>query len=359
MIRKAIISGGGTGGHIYPAIAIADEIKRRFPDVDILFVGASDRMEMQKVPSAGYQIQGLWIAGLQRSFTVKNLLFPFKLLFSVIKAYFIVLRFKPDVAIGTGGYASGPTLFVANKRKIPTLIQEQNSFPGITNKLLGRTVDQIAVAYDGMQRFFPENKINKTGNPVRSDLLNLKKATTQDYKSFNLDPNKPVLLVLGGSLGARSINQLIDDNLKWIVDQGIQVIWQTGSYYYDQYKNQISSGVEIMSYINNMPKVYALANYIISRAGASSVSELCIVAKPTLFIPSPNVAEDHQTKNAQAVVQKNAAIMIPESELDNFQVSFGAWIGNETKLKQMSGELKKLALPNATIEIVDQIEKLL
>ncbi|MGB0777117.1 MAG: undecaprenyldiphospho-muramoylpentapeptide beta-N-acetylglucosaminyltransferase [Flavobacteriaceae bacterium] len=359
MIKKAIISGGGTGGHIYPAIAIADEIKRRYPDVEILFVGASDRMEMQKVPAAGYKIKGLWIAGLQRSFSAKNLLFPVKLLFSLIKAYFIVLKFKPDIAVGTGGYASGPTLFVANKRKIPTLIQEQNSYPGITNKLLGRTVEKIAVAYDNMQRFFPEAKIIKTGNPVRSDLLNLKSPQESDYLSFRMKSDKPILLVLGGSLGARSINQLIDTNLNWILQQGIQVLWQTGAYYFDQYKIRSCEGVEVMAYINDMPKVYSMADYIISRAGASSVSELCLVAKPTLFIPSPNVAEDHQTKNAQSVVEKNAAIMLSEKEINSFQEKFNAWIGDKQQSEQMSIELKNLALPNATVEIVDQIEKLL
>ena len=359
MIKKAIISGGGTGGHIYPAIAIADEIKRRYPDAEILFVGASDRMEMQKVPAAGYKIKGLWIAGLQRSLSPKNLLFPVKLLFSLIKAYFIVLRFKPDIAVGTGGYASGPTLFVANKRKIPTLIQEQNSYPGITNKLLGRTVEKIAVAYDNMQRFFPEEKIIKTGNPVRSDLLNLKSPQESDYHSFRMKSNKPILLVLGGSLGARSINQLIDTNLNWILEQGIQVLWQTGAYYFEQYKIRSCEGVEVMAYINDMPKVYSMADYIISRAGASSVSELCLVAKPTLFIPSPNVAEDHQTKNAQSVVEKNAAIMLSEKEITSFQDKFKAWIGDKQQSEQMSIELKNLALPNATVEIVDQIEKLL
>lgn len=359
MIKKAIISGGGTGGHIYPAIAIADEIKRRYPDAEILFVGASDRMEMQKVPAAGYKIKGLWIAGLQRTLSAKNLLFPVKLLFSLVKAYFIVLRFKPDIAVGTGGYASGPTLFVANKRKIPTLIQEQNSYPGITNKLLGRTVEKIAVAYDNMQRFFPEAKIIKTGNPVRSDLLSLKSPQKSDYLSFRMKSNKPILLVLGGSLGARSINQLIDTNLNWILQQGIQVLWQTGAYYFEQYKTRSCEGVEVMAYINDMPKVYSMTDYIISRAGASSVSELCLVAKPTLFIPSPNVAEDHQTKNAQSVVEKNAAIMLSEKEINSFQEKFKTWIGDKQQLEQMSIELKNLALPNATVEIVDQIEKLL
>jgi len=358
---KVILSGGGTGGHIYPALAIANEIKSRFPNATILFVGAKDRMEMEKVPQAGFDIKGLWISGIQRKITVNNLLFPFKLISSLLKAFSIIKQFKPDVVIGTGGFASGPTLFIAAKNKIPTLIQEQNSFPGITNKLLSKNADKICVAYDNMDRFFPVDKIIKTGNPVRQDLIETedKKENAQDF--FNLDKSKKTLLVLGGSLGARAINQLIEKELHWLVEnQNMQIIWQTGKFYFEEYKEYDKyKNVQTYAFLNNMDLAFAAADIIISRAGAGSISELCIVGKPTIFIPSPNVAEDHQTKNALAIVNHNAAIMIKESELERFQVVFGNLNKSKSTQDNLSKNIKALALPNATNVIVNQIEELL
>ena len=359
---KVIVSGGGTGGHIYPAVAIANEIKERYPDTSFLFVGASDRMEMEKVPQAGYAIEGLWISGIQRKlFSKNNLLFPFKLISSLWKAKRIVKRFKPDIAIGTGGFASGPVLQVANAKNIPTLLQEQNSFPGITNKLLAKKADVICVAYDGLDRFFPSNKIIKTGNPVRQDLLDISGKRNEAISFFGLDASKKTILVLGGSLGARRINQLIDKELAFFESLGVQVIWQTGKLYIDQYKKHGDrKGVQVHAFLNRMDLAYSAADFIISRAGASSVSELCIVGKPTVFIPSPNVAEDHQTKNAAAIVKNDAAIMIKESELeDSFQGKFKALYTSDEQQEKLSTEIKKLALVNATKDIVDEIEKLI
>ena len=293
---KFILSGGGTGGHIYPAIAIANEIKQRYPDSEILFVGAKDRMEMEKVPQAGYNIKGLWISGIQRKLTLKNLSFPFKLISSLWNARKIVKQFKPDVAIGTGGFASGPLLQVAASKGIPCLIQEQNSYPGITNKLLSKKVDKICVAYDNLERFFPEDKIIKTGNPVRQDLLDISSKKEEAIKHFNLVEGKKTLLVLGGSLGAKAINQLIERELDYLQTLNLQIIWQCGKLYYQTYKLYGNTKhVQVHQFINKMDYAYAAADFIISRAGAGSVSELCIVGKPTVFVPSPYVAEDALT----------------------------------------------------------------
>jgi UDP-N-acetylglucosamine--N-acetylmuramyl-(pentapeptide) pyrophosphoryl-undecaprenol N-acetylglucosamine transferase len=355
-----LLSGGGTGGHIYPAIAIANEIKTRFPDANFLFVGAKDRMEMEKVPQAGYEIKGLWISGIQRSLSLKNLSFPFKLMSSLWNARKIVKQFKPDVVIGTGGFASGPTLFVASKKGIPTLIQEQNSFPGITNKLLSKKVAKICVAYDKLERFFPADKILKTGNPVREDLLALTDDVTEAKRFFTLDTTKKTLLVLGGSLGARKINQFIESKLNWFVENEIQLIWQTGKLYYDDYKKYDElEGVQTHSFLNNMNFAYSSADFIISRAGAGSISELCLVGKPTIFIPSPNVAENHQVKNAQAIVENDGAILIEEKNLTVFQNIFEGLLNDENLQKKLSNNIKKMALPNATKTIVNEIEKLI
>lgn len=358
---KIILSGGGTGGHIYPAIAIANELKKRFPDAEFLFVGAQDRMEMEKVPQAGYQIEGLWISGIQRELTLKNLAFPFKLLSSMWKARKILNQFKPDVAIGTGGFASGPMLKMASLKGIPTLIQEQNSFPGITNKLLAKHVDKICVAYDGLERFFPKQKLIKTGNPIRQDLLNIDSKTLEAKQKFNLSPNKTTLLVLGGSLGARRINQLIEKELDFLQTLNVQIIWQCGKLYYNQYKlygNQ--KQVQVHEFLNHMDYAYAAADIIISRAGASSVSELCVVGKPVIFIPSPNVAEDHQTKNAKAVVDKQAALMIEEADLDvDFENKFSQLMHTPEHQKTLGNNIKTLALVHATKHIADEVEKLL
>jgi UDP-N-acetylglucosamine--N-acetylmuramyl-(pentapeptide) pyrophosphoryl-undecaprenol N-acetylglucosamine transferase len=357
---RFIISGGGTGGHIYPAIAIANELKRRHADAEFLFVGAKDRMEMEKVPQAGYKIEGLWISGIQRNLTLKNLMFPLKLASSIIKAKGILRRFKPDVAVGTGGYASAPLLRVASMRKVPCLIQEQNSYAGITNKWLKNKVQKICVAYEGMESFFPAEKLVLTGNPVREDLLDISGKRTEALSFFNLEPHKKTLLVLGGSLGARKINTLINDSLGFLASEGVQLIWQCGKFYEGEYKDRTKGLVQVHAFLNRMDLAYAAADIIISRAGALSVSELCLVGKPVIFIPSPNVAEDHQTKNAMAISDKNAAVLLREKDaLENFETVFKELLHSEEKQKALSANIKKLAKPDATREIVDEIEKLL
>ena len=358
---KFIISGGGTGGHIYPAIAIANELKVRFPKADILFVGASDKMEMQKVPQAGYPIKGLWIAGMQRKLTLQNAMFPVKLLSSLAKSFGILKEFKPDVVIGTGGFASGAVLKVASMLGIPTVIQEQNSYPGITNKLLGKKADKICVAYDNLERFFPKENMILTGNPVRQDLIDVADKRNEALTHFNLDAEKKTLLVLGGSLGARRINQLIAGELDWLLSQNIQIVWQCGKLYFDEYQQfSEKEGVQVLAFIDRMDLVYAAADVVVSRSGASSVSELAIIGKPVVFIPSPNVAEDHQTKNAQAIVDKQGAILLKEGELDaQFKTVFEALLKDKGKQESLSENIKKLALPNATKQIADEIIKLI
>ena len=355
-----ILSGGGTGGHIYPAIAIANELKAKYPEANFLFVGAKDKMEMEKIPEAGFAIKGLWISGIQRKYILKNLSFPFKLVSSLSKAYRIIKKFKPDIVIGTGGFASGPTLYVASARSIRTLIQEQNSYAGITNKLLAKRVDKICVAYDGLERFFPSNKIVKTGNPVRQDLLEITGKDEEAKKYFNLKNDKKTLVIIGGSLGARAMNNLIEKHIDWLISKNVQVIWQTGKLYYEEFKKYDNlEGVQTHAFLNRMDLTYAAADFIISRAGAGSISELCIVGKPVIFIPSSNVAEDHQTKNALAVVNHHAALLLKESELDKFQSNIEALLENEKLQQTLSENIKKLALPNATKDIVEEIVKLI
>lgn len=358
---KFILSGGGTGGHIYPAIAIANELKSRFPDAEFLFVGAQDKMEMQKVPQSGYAIEGLWIAGLQRKLTLQNAMFPLKLVSSLLKSRQIIKKFKPDVVIGTGGFASGPLLQTANTLNIPTVIQEQNSYPGITNKLLSKKANAICVAYENLEQFFPKNKIVFTGNPVRQDILDIDSKRSEALSYFNLDENKKTLLVIGGSLGARRINQLIAKEIDFLRNNNLQIIWQCGNLYMADYKHFSDvENVQVVSFIDRMDLIYAAADFVISRAGASSVSELCLVGKPTIFIPSPNVAEDHQTKNAKAIVDKNGALLIKESELDEkFESVFNKLIHDENLQNSLSENMKKLAKPNATKDIVEQIVKLI
>ena len=355
-----LISGGGTGGHIYPAIAIANEIKLRFPDANFLFVGAKDKMEMEKVPQAGYEIRGLWISGIQRKQLAKNFGFPFKMIDSLWRARRIIRQFKPDIAIGTGGFASGPTLIMASRRNIPTLIQEQNSYPGITNKLLSKRVAKICVAYDGLSRFFPIAKIVKTGNPVRQDLLQIHAKVNEGKDFFKVDKKKKTILVLGGSLGARKINQLIESNLDFFKKQDVQIIWQCGKFYFEEYKKYDNlEHVQVHQFINKMDLAYAASDIIISRSGAGSVSELCIVGKPVIFIPSPNVAEDHQTKNAKSIADKQGAILLPESELETFPIIFETLLKDKGKQEHLSENINELALPGATTAIVNEIEKLL
>ena len=356
---RFIISGGGPGGHIYPAVAIANELKSRFPEAEFLFVGAKDKMEMQKVPQAGYAIKGLWISGIQRKLTLDNAMFPLKLASSMWNSFKIIKSFKPDVVIGTGGFASGAVLKAASMLNIPTVIQEQNSYPGITNKLLAKRANKICVAYENLERFFPKDKMILTGNPVRQDLIN-EASKSEAIAYFNLDANKKTLLVLGGSLGARRINQLIEKELDFLLSQNIQIIWQCGKLYLNDYsKYNEKDNVQVVAFIDRMDLVYAAADVVISRSGASSVSELCIVGKPTIFIPSQNVAEDHQTKNAKAISDKNGAILIKESELETqFETIFSDLISNENKQAELSQNIKKLAKPNATKDIVEEIMKL-
>ena len=355
-MKRFIISGGGTGGHIFPAIAIADELKRRLPDAEILFVGAKDRMEMQKVPQAGYPIEGLWISGLQRKLSWQNLLFPLKFISSLLKSRSIIKRFKPDAVIGTGGFASGAVVKVAGQMGIPTFIQEQNSYAGITNKMLAKNAHKICVAYDAMEQFFPKEKIVKTGNPIRDGLLNIGEYRSEGLSYFHLDSQRKTLLVLGGSLGARRINQLIEQQLPLFEQLGVQVLWQCGKLYYEEYKKYNSEQVRVLAFIDRMELAYAAADVIISRAGASSVSELCVVGKPVIFIPSPNVAEDHQTKNARAIADKQAAILLRESDLnEQFANTFGKLIADETQQEALSAHIKALAQPNATKDIVNLI----
>ncbi len=359
-MKKFILSGGGTGGHIYPAIAIADELKKRYPDAEFLFVGANNRMEMQRVPQAGYSIKGLQIAGIQRKLSLKNLLLPFKLLKSLYQARQIIQKFQPDAVIGTGGYASAPTLKAAQLLKVPYFIQEQNSFAGITNKWVSKKANKIFVAYQNMEKFFPKAKIQITGNPIREGLTTIQDKNKNAFESFSLNENKFTLLVLGGSLGAKSINQLISSNLSFFQENEVQILWQCGKFYYDEYKEKQTGMVQVRPFIENMNDAYAVADVIISRAGASSVSELCVVGKPVIFVPSPNVAEDHQTKNAQAIADEKAAILIKETELkDNFQKIFLEIFNDKEKRKILSENIKALAKPNATKQIVDEIIKII
>lgn len=357
---KVIISGGGTGGHIYPAIAIADELKSRNKQTDILFVGAKDRMEMRKVPEAGYLIKGLWIAGLQRNLSLDNLMLPLKLIKSFRDCRKILKEFKPDVVIGTGGYASAPLVKVASNMNIPCVIQEQNSYAGITNKLLSKKVDKICVAFDGMEKFFPASKIVLTGNPVRKHITSTQINQAKARENFGLHPNKKTLLVLGGSLGAKKINELVKANLELFKELELQVLWQCGQFYIETYKDLASEEICVKAFISDMQFAYAAADVIVSRAGALSVAELCLVGKPCVFIPSPNVAEDHQTKNAQAIVNHSAAMLIKESEVDaTFASRFIKLMQSNDTQNQFAENIKKLAKPNATEAIVDVVEKLI
>lgn len=360
---KVIISGGGTGGHIFPAIAIANALKKINPQTDILFVGAKGRMEMEKVPSAGYKIIGLDISGIQRRISLQNILLPFKIIESVIKARMIVKSFNPDVAIGVGGYASGPLLFAATMMNIPSLIQEQNSFAGITNKLLSKRVQRICVAYDGMEKYFPADKIIMTGNPIRENMVNLSNKKEEALKFFNLSGENKTILVIGGSLGARTINQSIAKGLNLYEENNIQLIWQTGKSFISSAKSLIkpmnAKGISCFDFIQRMDLAYAAADVVISRAGASSVSELTIVGKPSILVPSPNVAEDHQTKNAMSLVNKEAAILVRDVDaLDNLvQVSLDLISDLELQAK-LKLNIEKLAIKDSAMLIADEVYKI-
>jgi len=362
-INRVIISGGGTGGHIFPALAIANEIRHRNPDANILFVGAEDRMEMEKVPAAGYEIVGLPVMGFPRKPSLKMITFFKKLLKSSSMARKIVKDFQPEIAIGVGGYASGPLLRAAAGKGVPTLIQEQNSYAGITNKMLSKKVKTICVAYDKMERFFPSAKIVLTGNPVRENLIKKIDRNTA-LKFFNLNGNGKVILIVGGSLGARSVNQAVLKNIQFIKESGIEVIWQTGGLYYDRIITEIKDSkpenLQVHKFIMEMDLAYAAADLVISRAGAGTISELCLVGKASVLVPSPNVAEDHQTKNAMALVEKEAALMVRDGEIDDqlFPLAFST-VKNEKFCAGLEERIKELAKPEATKTIVDEVEKLL
>lgn len=355
---KVIVSGGGTGGHIFPAIAIAKSLENKVSDIELLFVGAKDRMEMQKVPEAGYKIEGLWISGFQRSFSRRNLMFPFKLISSVIKSMKIVRRFKPDLVIGTGGFASGPLLFAASRKGIPSVIQEQNSYPGITNKVLSKYVNKVCVAYDNMERFFPKDKIIFTGNPIRKAILNFKDKREEGKKLFGVNNGKITILVVGGSLGARTINESIKESISEFANNELNLIWQTGTSFSDVAKNIIEDinidGISSHMFIREMDLAYAAADIIVSRAGAIAISELCFVGKPILLVPSPNVAEDHQTQNAQSLVNKNSALMVKDVDAKRKLVSELISLSRNKDLQGvLSSNIQKLSVDNAAVIIAD------
>lgn len=351
---RVIISGGGTGGHIFPAIAIAQSILALKPDAQILFVGADGRMEMEKVPAAGFKIIGLPIVGIQRRLTWKNLLVPIKVWQSLRKARQVIKEFKPDIAIGVGGYASGPLLRVAGSMGIPTLIQEQNSYPGITNKILAKKAARICVAYDGMEQFFPEEKILLTGNPVRPEVSQIQGKRERALQHFKLDANKRTLLVIGGSLGARTINEAIRTHAASLIEGDLQIVWQTGKNYAAT-AEAAAAGVQHLhahAFIKEMDLAYAAADIIVSRAGAMSISELCLMGKPVIFVPSPNVAEDHQTKNAMALVNKDAAILVRDAEAQTTLANAVLTLANnEARCKTLSENIVKLGKAHAAKEI--------
>lgn len=360
-----IISGGGTGGHIFPALSIAGELKSRDSGNEILFVGAKGRMEMEKVPAAGYRIIGLPIRGFNRKNPVSNLGTIFKILQSIGRAKQIIEEFQPDVAIGVGGYASGPLLRVAGKKGIPTLLQEQNSYAGITNRMLAKKAKTICVAYDGMEKYFPAEKIVITGNPVREDLINIGNKTSGAPGYFNIKPGKKVLLILGGSLGAATINQSIMNHIKLISENhDLEIIWQTGKIYHEHSMSLMAQtdckNLKLYAFIERMDLAYAMADVIISRAGAGTISELCIVGKPVILVPSPNVAEDHQTKNAMALVSRNAGIMIKDSEaVDKLIPEAISLLDNKQHMDRLAENIKKMAITDSSKRIVDEIYKLI
>lgn len=360
---KILITGGGTGGHVFPAIAIADAIKKMRPGTEFLFVGANGKMEMERVPQAGYAIEGLNIAGFQRSMSVRNLSFPFKLLNSLWKARKIIRRFQPDVVVGTGGYASGPVMRAAQRAGVPTVIQEQNSYAGVTNKILGKKASAICVAYDHMEQFFPAEKIVFTGNPVRADILSLEGKQQEGLKHYGLDPDKKTIAVIGGSLGARTLNNAMRDNTAFLEKyDGIQVLWQCGKFYemmYNECETAKLPNVHLRAFIDRMDLLYAAADVVISRAGALTISELCLVGKPAVLVPSPNVAEDHQTKNALALVEKGAARLVRDAEAGDKMLQDALLVlENEALAFSLGESIRQMGRPNAAEAIAREVLKL-
>jgi UDP-N-acetylglucosamine--N-acetylmuramyl-(pentapeptide) pyrophosphoryl-undecaprenol N-acetylglucosamine transferase len=360
MAKRVIISGGGTGGHIFPAVAIANALKKIAPDTEILFVGAVGRMEMEKVPAAGYDIIGLDIQGFQRSSILKNVLLPYRLLKSVLKARSIIKDFKPDVAVGVGGYASGPLLYAAAQMKIPYLIQEQNSFAGITNKILGKDAKLVCVAFEGMEKFFPAEKIRITGNPIRKEAVDIENKRFAAAELLSLSPHKKTILLTGGSLGSGTLNKSVLAALDKILAADVQMIWQTGKYYYQSILEQLEGkehpNIRVLEFLHRMDLAYAASDLVISRAGAGTIAELCAVKKPVILVPSPNVAEDHQTKNAIALVKNDAAILVRDSEAELELVDIALLlIDNKNKCKALSENIGRMALPDADEVIAAEV----
>jgi len=361
---RMIISGGGTGGHVFPAIAIANAFRERHPNAEILFVGAEGKMEMTRVPEAGYKIIGLRVAGLQRRLTLQNLLFPFKFIASLFKARKIIKDFQPDVVVGTGGYASGPVMMAATRKDIPALVQEQNSYAGLTNKQLGSKAKTICVAYPNMDKFFPASKIVVTGNPVRKDIIDLAPKKSAALARYDFNNSTKTLLIIGGSLGARTINESILGGLDRLIESKIQVIWQTGKFYIDEIRKQVAGKdlkmIRISDFVKEMDLAYAAADVVISRAGALSISELCLAKKPAILVPSPNVSEDHQTQNAMALVKQDAAVMIKDSEAREKLVTEALNLLNDTdRSAKLSNNISAMGKPDAAVNIVKEIEKLI
>ena len=361
---RIIISGGGTGGHIFPAVSIANAIRAKYPEAKILFVGALGRMEMQRVPAAGYEIVGLPISGFNRKNMLKNVVVLYRIWKSQQMAKKIIRKFNPMAAVGVGGYASGPMLNQCTKMGIPCLIQEQNSYAGVTNKILSKKVDRICVAYDGMERFFPADKIVKTGNPVRQALLDTKLTKAEALKSFGLSEDKKTILIVGGSLGARTVNESVLQNLDMIKESGVQFIWQTGKYYNASIMAELKQrgtvpSLHVTDFISDMGAAYKAADLVISRAGASSISEFCLIGKPVILVPSPNVAEDHQTKNAKALVNKNAALYVKDADAPAEVVKLALQtVKDDARLKELSENILKLALPDSADIIANEVVKL-
>lgn len=358
-----MISGGGTGGHIYPAISIAQALKEMLQHVEILFVGAKGKMEMKKVPEAGFDIEGLWISGIQRKLSSQNLLFPAKLVSSLLGAARLIKKFNPDVVVGVGGYASGPLLYVASKKGIPTLIQEQNSYAGLTNKLLAKSVDKICVAHEGMEKYFPKGKLVVTGNPVRKTVMLNPSRKSEAYEHFGLSPDQPILLVIGGSLGARTLNESVLDGLEKLKEHNVQLIWQCGGFYYEEMvKRAKGKGgkVVLKDFVLQMDFAYGIADVVISRAGALSIAELMLTGKPSIVVPSPNVAEDHQTLNAKALVTNDAAEMVKDSEAMKKLIDQAiALLDDHTRQEKLSKNIKEMAHENAAIDIANEVVNLI
>jgi UDP-N-acetylglucosamine--N-acetylmuramyl-(pentapeptide) pyrophosphoryl-undecaprenol N-acetylglucosamine transferase len=356
---KVVISGGGTGGHIFPAIAIAKALQKVNPDTEILFVGAKGRMEMEKVPAAGYKIVGLDISGIQRKLDLRNFLLPYKVVKSLWQAHKILKNFKPDIVIGVGGYASAPTLYMAAQMDIPTLIQEQNSYAGLTNKMLAKRATAICVAFNNMEAYFPAQKIVLTGNPVRENLQDISGKREEALQHFGLKEGVKTLLVIGGSLGARTINNSILDGLNLLNGEDVQVIWQTGKFFYSKVQDKNTQKVKVYDFINRMDLAYAAADVVVSRAGALSIAELCLTGKPCILVPSPNVAEDHQTKNAMALVNQNAAQLIKDVDAKKMLVNSALYLlHDENRQHQLVQAIRGMALPNAAERIVDEVYKI-